>query len=203
MTPEHQYLAENVDKLLNEVSQTALLGILEADRKQFDYACIIQRDFSRPLISQVLWKNPEGIEKDLRSLIFESKAKLKLYLFKDSIKARAKINEITQSYKRHPDFSKHLCGLRFFPIPSDFDADKEESREWVYTHLQSAFIQDLLFQIIFGHFKIQDLEFFIEHGGIRYLPNILKSLLRNRRFYIWPIWNKRISPTTPSTGSAH
>jgi hypothetical protein len=99
MTSEHQYLAENVDKILNEFSQTSLFGILEADRKLFDYSCIIQRDFSRPLGSQVLWKNPEEIEKDLRSLIFESNAKLKLYVFKDSLTARAKINEITQSYK--------------------------------------------------------------------------------------------------------
>src|SRR5579871_4404622 len=140
MTPEHQCLAENIDTVLQEISETSLLGILEADRKQFDYGCIIQRDFSRPLISQVLWKNPEGIEKDLRSLIFESTAKIKLYIFKDSVKTRGKINEITQSYKKQPQLAKHLSGLRFFPIPPDFDADKEENRKWIYTHLQAAFI---------------------------------------------------------------
>src|SRR5882762_10248637 len=112
MTAEHQCLAENIDNVLKQVSETSLLGILEADRKQFDYGCIIQRDFSRALVSQVLWKNPEGIEKDLRSLIFDSTAKLKLYVFKDSVKTRAKINEITQSYKTQPGLSKLLCGLR-------------------------------------------------------------------------------------------
>lgn len=196
MTAEHQFLAENIDKILNEISQTSLLGIFEADRKLFDYGCIIQRDFSRPLVSQVLWKNPEGIEKDLRSLIFESNAKLKLYIFKDSLKARAKINEITQSYKSHPEFSKRLRGLRLFPIPHDFDADSEKSRSWVYIHLQSAFIQDLLFQIIFGHFKIQDLKFFINHGGIHGLKYaILHEISLNGLFHM-PTFKKRLGYET-------
>ena len=63
MSPEHQFLSENIDSIIQEFSRTSMLGILEAERKTYDYSCIIQRDLNRPLVSQVLWQNHEGIKR--------------------------------------------------------------------------------------------------------------------------------------------
>mgnify|MGYP003577296244 CR=1 FL=1 len=99
MTPEHQFLSESLNNSLSKFSNTSLFGVLEAQRKTFDFACVLERDFSRPLVSQVLWSNFQGIEKDLRTLLTDHNSKIKTYLFKDSISARAKIEEILTSYK--------------------------------------------------------------------------------------------------------
>jgi hypothetical protein len=47
---EHKFLADQIGKSLEQFSATGLLGVREADRRAFDYACRLERDFSRSLV---------------------------------------------------------------------------------------------------------------------------------------------------------
>src|SRR5258708_6483712 len=98
-SPEHQFITQSLDKSLSRFSNTKLLGIREAQRRTFDYGSILLRDFSRPLVSQVLWSHQEGLEKDIRTLLFDSGSSLKLYFVRDTVKNRARIDEVLKSYK--------------------------------------------------------------------------------------------------------
>jgi hypothetical protein len=65
--PEHQFLSHKFLEVLAEFSQLKLYGYTEADRKKFDFACVLHRDWDRSLVGQTLWKHTEGIDKDIRT----------------------------------------------------------------------------------------------------------------------------------------
>src|SRR5205823_9826714 len=98
-SPEHKFISESLDRALKKYSETRLLGLKETERRTFDYGCIILRDASRPLVSQVLWSHEEGIEKDLHTLLFDGGASLKLYFVRDRTRSRVKIDEGLGAYR--------------------------------------------------------------------------------------------------------
>jgi len=163
-SPEHLFISEQLDISLSRYSRTKLYGVLEAERKTFDYACILDRDFSRPLVAQTLWHHPEGIDKDLRTLLHDMQSQLKVYFFKDSIRHRARIEEVIRSYKSSP-LRQQLVGLRLFPVPSDFDADSEAHREWMADFVDRQILTDLLFAVVFGQLTAHDFDVFMRTGG--------------------------------------
>src|SRR5438128_1856401 len=93
-SPEHEFISSQLDEELIRFAATGLLGVQEADRRRFDYACRVDRDCRRTLAAQVLWRHDEGLDKDLRTLLHDSEARLKVYLFRDSTRARCRIDEI-------------------------------------------------------------------------------------------------------------
>ncbi|MFM0167674.1 hypothetical protein [Paraburkholderia sediminicola] len=164
-SPEHKFISEALDLALKIYSETRLLGLSEADRRSFDYGCLLLRDASRPLVSQVLWSHAEGIEKDIRSLIFDGGSSLKLYFVRDRIKNRAKIDEVLNAYRSEPSTKDLLKGLRIIPIPEGFDADKEAERQWMQKYLLESVSSDLLFAVVFGKLTHDDVRRFSLHGG--------------------------------------
>lgn len=163
---EHNFISLSLDKALLDFSDTKLLGVREAQRRTFDYGCILLRDLSRPLVSQVLWSHHEGIEKDLRTLVFDGGASLKLYFVRDNIRNRAKVDEIVRDYQSDPSIAKKLRGLRIVAIPDGFDADSESQRNWMESHLKKCMVDDLLFGVVFGKLTPSDVATFADHGGI-------------------------------------
>lgn len=141
------------------------MGLSEAERRKFDYGCIILRDVSRPLVSQVLWSHEEGLEKDIRTLIFEGGAALKLYFVRDRIKNRAKIDEVIQSYRQNPSTANLLRGLKIIPVPEDFDADLIKHQNWMNRYILDSISSDLLFAVVFGKLSASDVRTFGLHGG--------------------------------------
>lgn len=114
---EHNFISQALDKSLISFSETKLLGMQEAQRRTFDYGCVLLRDFSRPLVSQVLWTHQEGIEKDIRTLVFDGNSSLRLYFVRDTVKNRARIDETLRSYRDQPNVAPLLRGLRIIPVP--------------------------------------------------------------------------------------
>lgn len=163
---EHFFLSNQVDHSLVKYASNRLFGVLEAERKTFDYACLLERDFSRPLICQTLWSHHEGIEKDLRTLLHDRNAKIKLYIFKDTIRHRNKIDEIVRGYKENPSLEPLLAGLRLFPIPSDFDANSDDHRSWMESYIDKKILEDLLFSVVFGKITPHDFKVFLNAIGI-------------------------------------
>ena len=164
-SPEHKFISEALNDALTHYSKTRLMGLNEADRRTFDYGCLLLRDFSRPLVSQVLWNHEEGIEKDIRTLVFDGSSSIRLYFVRDRIRNRARIDEALRSYRERAETSSLLRGLRIIPIPENFDADSEDDRTWMSRHLHDRVSTDLLFGVVFGKLTAYDIRIFSEHGG--------------------------------------
>ena len=162
---EHQFLAEQIDVALKAFSTTGLLGVLEAERRKFDYACRLRRDFEQPLVSQVCWGNVGGISKDLQLLLLDSNAPIKLYLVPDSQPARLKLDEALRGYHERVETRSLLRGFRYLPVPTGFDADKESARIWMGAELKRLMCSDLLFGVMFGQLSKSDVHTFVGHGG--------------------------------------
>ena len=165
-SPEHIYISEALDKSLRKFSETRLLGLREADRRTFDYGCLLLRDFTRPLVSQVLWAHTDGIEKDIRTLVFDGASALRLYFVRDRIRNRAKIDEVLKSYREQAEVRPKLRGLRIVPIPEGFNSDREQNRVWLETYIHEIISRDLLFGVVFGKLQAQDVRVFCQHGGL-------------------------------------
>lgn len=162
---EHKYISQSLDRALRSYSETRLMGLSEAERRKFDYGCMILRDATRPLVSQVLWGHEEGIEKDMRTLIFEEGSSLKLYFVRDKIKNRAKIDDIMQNYRQNPQISSMLRGLKIVPVPEDFNADSLRDQAWMDKYILETVSSDLLFAVVFGKLTTHDVRTFSLHGG--------------------------------------
>jgi hypothetical protein len=163
--PEHQCIVSEFNRSLARHARTALLGMAETERSTFDYGCLLNRDLSRPLVAQVLWSNPPGIEKDLRTLIFDDEATLKVYLVRDKPSYLRKIDYIVGDYRRDPTLAGKAAGLRTIPIKADFDADKEADRIWLAEYLDGRIRSDVLFSIVFGGLTAKDFRLFHEHNA--------------------------------------
>jgi hypothetical protein len=128
--PEHTFLSHKFLEILQAFSKLRLYGYTEADRKKFDFACVLQRDWERPLIGQTLWKHTEGIAKDIRTMLAESNADIWAYVARDNVKNRAILHEVVQDF-RQSKYRDQLFKLKVLWIPQDFDADSDAARETV------------------------------------------------------------------------
>ena len=43
-SPKHKFISESLDRALKNYPETCLLGLKEAERRTFDYGCIVLRD---------------------------------------------------------------------------------------------------------------------------------------------------------------
>jgi hypothetical protein len=174
------------------VSETRLIGLREAQRRVFDYGCILLRDFSRPLVAQVLWSHQEGIEKDIRTLLFDGRASLKLYFVRDNVRNLARIDEILQAYRQQASTIPLLRGLRIFRVPEGFSADTEAHQKWMTIFLRKCMISDLLFAVVFGKLNPFDVTTFSDHGGAVGLKYAVLQTVTTEGLYHTPTFEKKV-----------
>ncbi|PXX53414.1 hypothetical protein DFR70_12725 [Nocardia tenerifensis] len=77
---EHKFLSECVAQALSEMAKTRLYAYVEAERRKCDFACELDRDWSRPLVGQTLWSHIEGVDKDIRTILLNSEAEICVYV---------------------------------------------------------------------------------------------------------------------------
>ena len=123
-SPEHDFLKTHFSRVLQDFSALKLYGFTETDRKRFDFSCLLDRDWSRPLAGQVLWRHTEGIEKDVRTLLTDTQSEIKVYLASDTVRHHATFEETISDFRRSGRF-RDLFRFRPIWVPSDFDADKD------------------------------------------------------------------------------
>ena len=164
-SPEHLFIKEAIHQNVSALSASRLFGLCEVDRKRFDYGCRIDRDWRRTLVSQVLWGNEQGLEKDLRTLLHESRAPMKLYVYPNKVRIQQRIHEVIEDYSANPNTRSLLGGLIRLPLPPDFDADKRDHRRTFARTLKRHLLQDVLFQIVF-RLTETELRFFLDYGGV-------------------------------------
>ena len=127
---EHQFLSQCVTALLDQLSRTRLYAYVEAERRKFDFACELKRDWSRPLVGQTLWNHTAGVDKDLRTMLLDTDAEICTYVARDTVKARRLLSEVIKDFRSAGTLiAPHR--LRVFWVPHDFDADDESQRNLV------------------------------------------------------------------------
>jgi hypothetical protein len=144
----------------------------------------------------VLWKHEDGLDKDIRTLLFDEAALIRVLAVRDAVRTRATIDDILRSYRAHPELNRRLRGLKIFFVPSEFDADEEKQREWLQSHLSRAFTKDIAFTILFGGFTRQVFEIFMAHCGpfgLKYA--VLDEIVKNGLTHM-PTFKKHLAYTT-------
>ena len=135
-------------------------------------ACLLERDWSRPLVGQVLWRHSSGIDKDIRTLLLDPQAEIKLYVVRDHIRNRQVLAEALEDFKRSG--STDLYQLKVIWIPADFDADKDAQRLLIRDLVQSQIVSDILLNIVFGNLDANHIRLFLTSPGI---PGVNLALL--------------------------
>lgn len=161
---EHSFLKNVATDILSDFSNSRLYGFTETERKKFDMSCMLERDWSRPLVGQVLWKHAEGIEKDIRTLLSDQESEIQLYVASDTVKHHALFEEVVTDYKK-TSLADNLWKLKTIWVPSDFDADKENHRNTAKEIIQRQIVNDLLFNVVFGNLTRSDFSHFCYSSG--------------------------------------
>ncbi|WP_437914617.1 hypothetical protein WME73_02485 [Sorangium sp. So ce302] len=163
--PEHAFLKTETVAVLNRFARLRLYGCTESDRRRFDLACMLERDWKRPLVGQVLWKHSEGLEKDIRTMVTDGEADIWLYVASDQVRHRLALEEVIHDYRRSGR-AQDLFKLKVLWIPSDFDADSEVERGAVARVLESQIVEDILLNVVLGNLSADDVAFFLKASGI-------------------------------------
>ena len=161
---EHSFLKNVATEILSDFSNSRLYGFKETERKKFDMSCMLERDWSRPLVGQVLWRHAEGIEKDIRTLLSDQESEIQLYVASDTVKHHALFEEVVTDYKK-TSLADNLWKLKTIWVPSDFDADKEKHRNTAKDIIQRQIVNDLLFNVVFGNLTRSDFSHFCYSSG--------------------------------------
>ncbi len=161
---EHKFLSHCVTGVLSELARTNLYAYVEAERRKFDFACEILRDWSRPLVGQTLWNHTAGVDKDLRTMLLDADAQICAYVARDTVKARRLLSEVMRDFRSRGDLiSPHR--LRVFWVPHDFDADDEQQRILVMGMLRESIGRDILMNVVFGNLTSEDVRSFVRTSG--------------------------------------
>lgn len=149
---------------LERAASTRLYSFLENDRKKFDFGCCLERDWTRPIIGQTLWKHPEGVDKDLRTLLADPDAEVCIYIARHSVKARNVWAEGINDYRRGVPGAK-LYRLRPIWIPGDFDLGSDLHRQVVSDLVVDRLSSDVLLNVILGNLNPEAIRHFVASSG--------------------------------------
>lgn len=163
-SPEHEYLKFAFNDVLREFSRLDLYGFTETDRRRFDLSSLLERDWTRPLVGQVLWNHSGGIEKDLRTLLTDDESEIKVYVARDRLRHHAIIGDVLDDYRRAGKFPDTFR-LKLFWVPPDFDADAEAQRLVVSEFLKVRIVEDLLFNVVFGDLSPANVQILLSPVG--------------------------------------
>ncbi|MFS8202627.1 hypothetical protein ACLVWQ_28565 [Streptomyces sp. CWNU-52B] len=162
---EHQFLSQCTTEVLGRLSRTNLYAYVEAERRKFDFACELRRDWSRPLVGQTLWNHTAGVDKDVRTMLLDAEADICAYVARDTIKTRRLLSEALHDFRSGSNLARPHR-LRVFWVPEDFDADDESQCHLVTDLLTEQISRDILMNIVFGNLTAEDVRFFVRTSGL-------------------------------------
>ena len=147
------------------MSRTRLYGYREANRRTFDFACDLLRDWDRGVAGQTLWKHIEGVDKDVRTLLADDEADICLYVAQDTTKARNIFHEATADYRRGLSRARPWR-LRVIWIPHDFQVDSQKDRASITALLEEGLTRDVLLNVVLGNLSPENIGLVIRSSGI-------------------------------------
>jgi hypothetical protein len=136
---------------------------------------LLERDWTRPIAGQVLWRHSEGIDKDVRTLLTDPESEIKVYLASDTVSHHATFEETISDFRKSGRFND-LFRLKPIWVPSDFDADQEEERILIGKLIKSQIVEDILFNVVFGRLTAENIRLFLGASGI---PGLAMTILHN------------------------
>lgn len=163
-SPEHKFLSEETLRFFERSSQTRLFSLLESERKRFDFTCTLERDWTRPIVGQVLWRHVEGVDKDLRTLLADPEAEVCLYIAADTTKARTLWGQCVRDFFRLQPASS-MSRLRTVWVPPDLDLDSEEDRGAIQRLLADSLAEDVLLNVVLGQLSADSISQFSASTG--------------------------------------
>ncbi len=162
---EHKWLGQNFLNTLTRFSSTGLYTIREAERKKFDFACLMASDYERSLVGQTLWGHAEGVDKDLRTLVSASESAVWAYVLPDSMRVRTLVYGVVRDLQQSK-YGADLFRLKLFWVPADFEAGTPTQEEVVRKILQESIVDDVLMNVVFGRLSAEDVRVFLKDYGI-------------------------------------
>ncbi len=189
---EHRWLSRSFLEILESFSRLDLYSFTEADRKKFDFACLLQRDFIRPLVGQTLWKHTEGIDKDIRTLIAASDSEIWAYVARDNIRNRALFYEVIRDFQQ-TEHSRDLYKLKLFWVPENFEVGSAQSEQVISFYLRDQIVNDVLMNIVFGKLTASDVRFFLNQMGIPGIHLAVLYDIANYGFFNYAELGTRVS----------
>jgi DNA-binding Lrp family transcriptional regulator len=163
-SPEHVFLSESLLAVLQAFTATDLYGYREANRSRFDFACDLLRDWERGLVGQTLWAHSKGLDKDIRTLLTEQHAAIRVYVARDDMVHRKALHEALADYRGTP-LAESLGSLRVLWITPDFDAEDEADRNLAFENLRDQVVEDLLFNVVFEKLVRSDVQAVANDSG--------------------------------------
>nr|WTA70841.1 hypothetical protein OHB51_17495 [Micromonospora sp. NBC_00855] len=158
-SPEHQFLSDVFLSTISRFANSDLYSYRESRRKKFDFSCVLAESWEYALDGQTLWRHPEGVDKDLRTLLFASDAHIAAYIARDTTRHRSTFHEATQDF-RSSNRREPLKKLHVFWIPADFDADSDSARRLIARQLEREVAESVLFNVVFGRLSPNGLRAF-------------------------------------------
>ncbi|MFG3239530.1 MULTISPECIES: hypothetical protein [unclassified Streptomyces] len=176
---EHAFLSDTALDVIKEASKSQLFGCKESGRKRFDFSCDLTRDWERVVSGQTLWRHDrDGIDKDLRTLLTDSETAAAVYVARDTVATRGRVEEVIRDYRNSP-LRPNLSKLRIFWVPADFDADSEEGRAVVRGGLRHEIHRDLLLTVALGGLSSVDVREFCRSGRLGCSPWLLAQIAKD------------------------
>lgn len=162
---EHRFLTDTTLDVLRRMARSRLYGYREADRRTFDFACGLVRDWERSVAGQTLWKHVEGVDKDVRTMLADDEAEICLYVAQDTTRARNIFHEAIRDYRRSLSRAR-VWRLRVLWIPNDFDVDHEDDRASIVSILEEELTRDVLLNIVLGNISAEHVGHLVRSTGI-------------------------------------
>ncbi|MGW1233265.1 hypothetical protein [Streptomyces californicus] len=176
---EHAFLSDTALGVIKEASKSQLFGCKESGRKRFDFSCDLTRDWARVVSGQTLWRHDrDGIDKDLRTLLTDSETAAAVYVARDTVATRGRVEEVIRDYRNSP-LRPSLSKLRIFWVPADFDADSDEGRKVVRGGLRHEIHRDLLLTVALGGLSSIDVREFSRSGRVGCSPWLLAQIAKD------------------------
>lgn len=155
---EHEFLSACFNDVVREFSKLDVYTYGQVDRQLFDFSCTLKVTLERAVAGQTLWRHRTGVDKDVRSLLFDNDAEVKVYLVPADAKVQAQVGAVIDDFRKSGRFDDQLFRLVCLDYPV-FDADDEAQRELVSGLLRAQVTENLLFRTVFGGLSARDLEF--------------------------------------------
>jgi DNA-binding Lrp family transcriptional regulator len=177
-SPEHAFLKRVTTEVFRQFASLRLYGFTEVERRKFDLSCVIERDWSRPLVGQVLWHHVEGVEKDLRTLLTDADSEIKLYVAQDHIRTRQLLSDVTTDFRRSA-IGPDLFRLKVIWVPAAFDADRSRDCDTVTETVRAQIVDDVLLNVVFGNLAEENVRLFLTSSGMPGVNLALLHLIRS------------------------
>jgi len=157
---EHEYVTTCFNEIVTDLSRVDVYTYENVERQAFDFSCTMRVNLSRAVVGQTLWKHASGIEKDIRTLLFEDTAEIKVYLVRSDATTKRHVRATIDDYRRSGLFDDRLFRLLCLDVPV-FDADDEAARVEVKAALRDQVADHLLFRTVFGGLSARDVWFLL------------------------------------------